>query len=158
MEGFFRITLPHLPTDYVQYHEKLLTGSTSSNIQQIPAQDSYLLLKLFSAPSLPKLSPSMEEWPSNEPPYMKNHILRWNSDYNANNPARKFSVLVIDTNEKSCCITRYIRPLEPPQLNPEGFDVTAEQCARYVATIPFTEWNKFYDNVCLTSDVSCIRF
>lgn len=155
MEGFFKIKTPHLLTNYIQHHEKLLSGSTASNIhQQMTNQDSYLLMKIFSTPAVPKLSPSMEEWPSSEPHYMRNHILRWNVAYNAGNPSRKFSALVIDTSGKSCCLTRYIRPLEPPQLNPEGFDVTAEQCARYVSMIPFTDYNKFYENVCLTSDVS----
>lgn len=154
MEGFLKIKIPNLLTDYTQSNEKLLSGSTASNIQHVPAQETYLLLKIYSSPILPKLSPSMEEWPCNETPYMKNHILRWNCMYNASNPSKKFSALVIDTNGRSCCITRYIRPLEPPQLNPEGFDVTPEQCARYVSMIPFTECNKFYENVCLTTDVS----
>lgn len=154
MEGFFKIKTPHFSTDYIQYQEKLLSGSTSSNMQQITAQGSYLFLKIFSTPSLPKLSPSMEEWPCSESPYIKNYILRWNSAYNTNNPSKKFSALVIDSNGRSCCIIRYITPLEPPQLNPEGFDVTGEQCARYVSMIPFTECNKFYENVCLTGTVS----
>lgn len=159
MEGFFKIKIPHLLPNYVQYHEKLLSASTASNIQHIPAQETYLLFKIHSTPPLPKLSPSMLEWPSNETPYIQNHILQWNASYNSSYPSKKFSALVINTNGKSSCVTRYIRPLEPPQLNPEGFDVTPEQCARYVSMIPFTECNKFYENVCLTTDVSyCTSF
>lgn len=155
MDGFFCAKVPHLITDYQRYHEKVLSGSAASiSLQQTSAQETYILMKIFSTPALPKLNPSMEEWPCNEPPYLKGHILRWNSWYNASYPSKKFSALVLDLNGRSSCITRYIRPLEPPQLNPEGFDVTPEQCARYVTMIPFTECNKFYENVCLTTDVS----
>lgn len=154
MEGFFKMKTPYLLPDCLQNHEKVITGSTTSNLQQLTTSHRYLLMKIFCTPSLPKLSPSMEEWPCNEPFYIKNHILHWNDSYNTNYPSRKFSALVIDMNAKSNCITRYIRPLEPPQLNTEGFDVTAEQCARYVSMIPFTEYNKFYENVCMTSNVS----
>lgn len=154
MEGFFKIKTPDMLTNYVQYHDKLLSGSTASNIQHLSPQETYLLMKIYSHPSLPKLSPSMDEWPSNESPYMKNYITRWNSSYNIRYPSRKFSALFIDTNGRSSCITRYIRPLEPPHLNPEGYDVTPEQCARYISMIPFTESNKFYENVCLTTNVS----
>lgn len=151
MEGFFKIKTPYF---LQQYYEKQISESTASNIQQASNNDTYLLMKIFCTPYLPKLNPSMDEWPCSEPLYMKNYILQWNNSYNSSYSSRKFSALVIDTSGKSCCVTRYIRPLEPPQLNPEGFDVTAEQCARYVSMIPFTECNKFYENVCLTSDVS----
>lgn len=59
----------------------------------------------------------------------------------------------MDINGKTTCVTRYIRPLEPPQLNLDRFDVSAEQCARYVSMIPFTDSNKFYQNVWLSTEV-----
>lgn len=74
--------------------------------------------------------------------------------YNEAFSSRKFSALVIDTKGRTSCITRFVRPLEPPQLNSEGFDISPEQCARYVSMIPFTEYNKFYENVCLTTEVT----
>lgn len=85
---------------------------------------------------------------------MKDHILNWNEAFNKSFPSLRFHAMVIDTHGKTSCITRYIRPLEPPQLHTDGFDVTAEQCVRYVSLIPFTDSNKFYQNVALTTDVS----
>lgn len=95
-----------------------------------------------------------ESLPCGDIPYIKEHIMQWNQRYNDSFPNRKFSALAIDTNAKTTCITRYLKPLEPPQINLEEFDVTAEQCLRYVSLIPFTECNYFYHNIWLTTNVS----
>lgn len=92
--------------------------------------------------------------PSNDIAYIKDRIIKWNDVFNATFPSKKFNALAVDTNGKTNCITRFIRHLEPPQLNNDEFDVTPEQCLRYVSLIPFTHCNHFYQNVWLTSDVS----
>lgn len=84
---------------------------------------------------------------------MKDHILEWNESFNNSFPARRFSSLVIDTNGRTSCITRYIRPLEPPQLHSDGIDMLPDHCAQFVSMIPLTTCNKFYESVCLTTDV-----
>lgn len=75
-----------------------------------------------------------------------------------NFPSRKFSALVLDVKGKTICATRFIKPLEPPQVNRDGFDVTPHQCARFVSSIPFTETNSFYDNIWLTTEVFKIMY
>lgn len=95
-----------------------------------------------------------EKLPSADLPCIMEHIMKWNNIYNSNFPSRKFSAMAINTNCKTLCIIRYIKPIEPPQLNLEEFDVTAEQCMRYVSLIPFTNCNNFYSNIWLTTDVS----
>lgn len=99
-----------------------------------------------------------EELLSSEPPYLRHHILNWNRNFNANYPSRRFSALVLDANGKTVCATRFITPLEPPQINRDGFDATPHQCARFVSAIPFTETNNFYDNVWLTTEVFTLKY
>lgn len=95
--------------------------------------------------------------PYNDLPYIKEHITKWNELFNNNYPHRQFSALAIDTNGKTCCIVRYIKPIEPPQISSEEFTITADQCARYVSLIPFTECNHFYQNIWLKTNVQKIN-
>lgn len=74
--------------------------------------------------------------------------------YNNSYARRAFFALAIDINGKTTCVTRFIRPIEPPKINSDGFDVTPDQCARYISMIPFTESNVFYRNVWLTTEVT----
>lgn len=95
-----------------------------------------------------------EKLPSADIPYIEDHVIKWSNSYNCVFPHRKFSALAIDTNCRTVCVLRYLKPLEPPQLNLEEFDVTPEQCMRYLSLIPFTSYNHFYSNIWLTTDVS----
>ncbi|KAK5642284.1 hypothetical protein RI129_008451 [Pyrocoelia pectoralis] len=135
MEGLFKVRKPACLLGYEQNLE-----------------NTYLSLKINLEPNVPKLTQYMDELESTELPYLKQYILEWNEKFNNNYPHRKFSVLAVDINGKTSCVTRYIRALEPPQLNVDRFNVTAEQCAQYVALIPFTDSNKFYQNVWLSTE------
>ncbi|KAI4470398.1 centrosomal protein-related [Holotrichia oblita] len=112
----------------------------------------YLNLKLRIVPNFPKLTINMKGLPCSEPPYLQSYLNHWNDDYNENYPHNNFSVFAIDSSGKTVCLTRYIRPLEPPQMNSNDFDITQEQCARYVSLIPFTDCNKLYDHIWLTTE------
>lgn len=83
--------------------------------------------------------------------------MEWNEEFNVKYPDRKFSALAISLDGKSTCVTRYLKPLEPPQLSVDRFSVTADQCATYVSMIPFTDTNHFYQNVWLTTEVTVIK-
>lgn len=58
MEGFFKVKLPQTMTRY-DIQEKQLRGSSASSMQQMPIPETYLLLKIFTIPTLPKLTPCM---------------------------------------------------------------------------------------------------
>ncbi|XP_031347208.1 coiled-coil and C2 domain-containing protein 2A isoform X1 [Photinus pyralis] len=139
MEGFFKV---RKPTHLLGYEEN----------RSVRGAQTYLSLRIHLEPNVPKLTQSMDELESTELPYLNQYIWEWNEKFNLDYPHRKFSALAIDVNGKTSCVTRYIRALEPPQLNTNRFNVTAEQCAQYVALIPFTDSNKFYQNVWLTTE------
>ncbi|EFA01199.2 coiled-coil and C2 domain-containing protein 2A [Tribolium castaneum] len=146
MQGMFRVKVPHM---LLGYQGKTLE-TTRSNSQS--NQQTYLNLHVTMEPNVPKLNPAIDELPCADVPYIQDYVMKWNTDYNTTFPNRKFSVLAIDANATTSCIIRYIKPLEPPQINVEGFDVTPEQCARFVSLIPFTDCNQFYKNIWLSVD------
>ncbi|XP_018325294.1 coiled-coil and C2 domain-containing protein 2A [Agrilus planipennis] len=100
---------------------------------------------------MPRLHADMEKLQSNETPYLRNYILKWNERYNENFPRRKFSALAIDVYGRTSCVTRYITPIELPQLNPDNFQVTTQQLAKYISKFSFTDYNKYYQNIWLTA-------
>ncbi|KRT78726.1 hypothetical protein AMK59_7783, partial [Oryctes borbonicus] len=87
-----------------------------------------------------------------EPPYLQSYLNYWNEDYNNNYPEKNFTVYALSSIGKTVCLTRFIQPLEPPQMNSIDFDISQEQCARYVSLIPFSDCNKLYDHIWLTTE------
>ncbi|KAF5273701.1 hypothetical protein FQA39_LY07391 [Lamprigera yunnana] len=146
MEGLFKLRKPSALLGYVHDFNHLSYQ-----------EDTSLWLKISLEPNIPKLTQNMKELETTELPYIRQHILNWNEVFNNNYPQRKFSALVIDINGKTVCVSRYIKALEPPQLNKDKFVVTTEQCTQYISMIPFTDCNKFYQNVWLTA-VQLLKF
>ncbi|XP_023311108.1 coiled-coil and C2 domain-containing protein 2A [Anoplophora glabripennis] len=152
MSGLFKVKLAQLLLGYETEAEKHISKSPKINNLHSHYHHTYIQMELSTTPNVPKLIINMESMPCNDLPYIQQHVVKWNLSYNDGFPARKFSALAVDTNAKTTCITRYLKPLEPPQINLEEFDVTAEQCLRYVSLIPFTECSYFYHNVWLTTN------
>ncbi|CAG9860595.1 unnamed protein product [Phyllotreta striolata] len=146
MSGLFQIKVPYLLTDYETLIEKHKSPNTPQSVY------TYLEMEIFVEPSVPKLSPNMEEFPCGDVPYIHEYVLKWNKNFNSSYPHRKFNALVLDSNGKTTCATRFLKPSEPPQINNEEFDVSIEQCCRYVSLIPFTSCNHFYNNIWLSTD------
>ncbi|KAG5899846.1 hypothetical protein JTB14_012317 [Gonioctena quinquepunctata] len=151
MNGYFRVKLPHILVGYETEEEKQKTKSPKVNSLQ-SCHHTYLQMEISVQPQIPKLNPNMEELPCGEVPYIREHILKWSASFNGAYPDKRFRALALDSNGRTACVTRFIRALEPPQINAEGFDVSAEQCLRYVSLIPFTDCNNFYDCVWLSTD------
>ncbi|XP_045464797.1 coiled-coil and C2 domain-containing protein 2A isoform X2 [Harmonia axyridis] len=146
MAGHFKLNIPNVLFGYVR------EDMSSSSNQNESGKHTYLNLQFSVQPNIPKLTPSIWELPSSDLPYIKDYIINWNESYNHSFPSRKFSALAINSSGKTTCLVRYIKALEPPQLNNEGFDVEPTQCAKFVSLIPFTNCNHFYQNVWLSTD------
>nr|XP_022912420.1 coiled-coil and C2 domain-containing protein 2A [Onthophagus taurus] len=130
LSGFFKVNSPLL----LNYEHHII----------------HIQLNIWMEPNFPKFILDLETISTSEPAYLHKHIFNWNKIYNASYPHRQFSSMVIDYYGKTICLTRFIKPLEPPQTNVLGhFETTPEQCARFVQLIPFIECNKLYNNVCL---------
>ncbi|XP_048518137.1 coiled-coil and C2 domain-containing protein 2A [Dendroctonus ponderosae] len=149
LSGWFKVRKAQVLFGY-QAQEELVVSRSPKLSSSIEA--TFIQLDVRVSPILPSLEPSMAELPSNDIPYIKEHVLRWNESFNAAFPSKKVCALAIDVNGRTNCITRFLRPLEPPHLNNEEFDVTPEQCLRYISLIPFTECNAFFQNIWLTSE------
>lgn len=70
------------------------------------SRPSLIQLDMRVSPILPSLEPSMAELPSNDAPYIKEHVLRWNESFNAAFPSKKICALAIGVNGRTNCITR----------------------------------------------------
>ncbi|XP_066255150.1 coiled-coil and C2 domain-containing protein 2A [Euwallacea similis] len=138
LSGWFQLTQPALIFGY--------DGFEDSSVK------TFLQLELSISPSVPVMEPNMADLPSNDSPYLSDYILRWNQGFNANFPSKKFQACVLDIQGRTTCITRFLRPLEPPQVTTEDFDFTAEQCLRYISLVPFTESGSFYQSILMTSE------
>ncbi|CAH1965561.1 unnamed protein product [Acanthoscelides obtectus] len=149
MQGLFKVRLPHILLGYQTEEEKFKTKSPKTSNTQ--SHQAYLQLDISISPAVPKLSPNMEDLPCGDLPYIKEHILKWSNSYNYSFRSRSFSAMVIDIQCKTLCATRYIGVVEPPQINQEEFDLTPEQCLRYVSLVPFTEYNHFFNNIWLST-------
>ncbi|XP_044766711.1 coiled-coil and C2 domain-containing protein 2A [Coccinella septempunctata] len=146
MCGYFKLNTPNVLFGYLK------DNNLSSSNQNILSKQTHLNLQVSVQPNIPKLIPSIEELPSSDLPYITDFIIKWNESYNHSFPSRKFSAMALNSSGKTTCLVRYIKALEPPQLNNEGFDVEPEQCAKFVSLIPFTNCNHFYQNVWLSTD------
>ncbi|CAH1125789.1 unnamed protein product [Ceutorhynchus assimilis] len=151
LSGWFLIKKPPMLFGYQTFEEKQISSTKSPKQHKTSSDETYIHMDLCVSPSMPTLEPNMIDLQTNDVAYIKDHVLKWMDVFNSNFPSRKISAVAIDTNGRMNCITRFLRPLEPPQLNNEEFDMTAEQCLRYVSLIPFTEGNHFYQHIWLTS-------
>ncbi|XP_066143566.1 coiled-coil and C2 domain-containing protein 2A [Euwallacea fornicatus] len=138
LSGWFQLTRPALIFGYNGFED--------------PTVKTFLQLELSISPSVPVMEPNMADLPSNDSPYLSGYILRWNQVFNTNFPSKRFQVFVLDTQGRTTCITRFLRPLEPPQVTTDDFDFTAEHCLRYISLVPFTESGSLYQSILLTSE------
>ncbi|XP_017782546.1 PREDICTED: coiled-coil and C2 domain-containing protein 2A [Nicrophorus vespilloides] len=149
MEGSFLVKLPEVIIGYKKAQEGIKNVKKTNDLQSC---DTYINMKISTDHNVPKLYPDMKSFSTNEPSYIRQHVLDWNTKYNETHLDRKFSALVFDSNGKATCITRFIKPLEPPQIIEDDFDITLDQCARYISLIPVTNANKFYQHMWLTTE------
>ncbi|XP_050296279.1 coiled-coil and C2 domain-containing protein 2A [Anthonomus grandis grandis] len=154
LHGWFKVKRPIALLGYDPETEYDPLKSPAKNWQR-SMDEIYLEMDISLCYSVPLLIPNMAELPSNDPPYIKEHILKWNDLFNSSFITKKFQALAIDSSGRTNCITKFLRPLEPPSFTNDDFgnlDVTPERCLRYVSLIPFSKNSQFLQNIWLKTD------
>lgn len=85
--------------------------------------------------------------------YLEEHIRIWEQEYNLLFPHRPFTSLVTNMNGEISSVTRYLKPLYPPEIN--GVEITEQHCARFVSMIPFRDYSTWHKmpTIWLTAEV-----
>ncbi|KAH1006630.1 hypothetical protein HUJ05_007344 [Dendroctonus ponderosae] len=93
LSGWFKVRKAQVLFGY-QAQEELVVSRSPKLSSSIEA--TFIQLDVRVSPILPSLEPSMAELPSNDIPYIKEHVLRWNESFNAAFPSKKVCALAID--------------------------------------------------------------
>ena len=101
-----------------------------------------ILLNLYYPfPIVPE--PVKEKLDCDEPDHVVQHCLEWSETLAQKYPQRKINPMVADVTGKSVLLTRYFRPLKPPQelltSEPKALNI-----AWYISLIPYVPSNGLF--------------
>ncbi|XP_067325078.1 coiled-coil and C2 domain-containing protein 2A isoform X3 [Anolis sagrei] len=146
IEGTFKIDIPPVLLGYSKGKNMGIERGFESfrNL----SEGSFLSLFLTIEPQLipgesirEKMNEMLKKFDSQEDEKLLQAAERYQAECALKFPSRQCVTTVIDINGKTVFITRYIKPLNPPeellQLQADNLQETSELVARYVALIPF---------------------
>lgn len=130
IEGTFRL---YTPPFLLGYDRSGLNSSDEGSAYSRPS--TYLTLFIMVQPPLNPPEPLREHLECSEAPYVEKYLRQFEAEYKMQFPHRDMKSLVIDVTGKCVCVTRYFRPLAPPNF---GDNVTATESlvTRFVSMIP----------------------
>ncbi|RWS23132.1 coiled-coil and C2 domain-containing protein 2A-like protein, partial [Leptotrombidium deliense] len=157
VDGTFCLSTPPVLLGY-EYDSKLWNlGSNDVNGTNI--QNTYLTLFLTIDPTLQLPEPLALKCESNEDEDVLHQAQKWESETSKNFNDRSFKALAIDLSGKFVVVSRYLRPLKPPDDMIQNLSATEEvmqRLARFVSLIPFVSDNMalpgFGDVWCTSSE------
>ncbi|XP_050733212.1 coiled-coil and C2 domain-containing protein 2A-like [Eriocheir sinensis] len=113
------------------------TTNTTSTTTTGSLNTTHLSLYITLEPSLPPPEPLKAQFESGEPEEIVAAGREWVDSISARYPRRKFRTHVLDLSGRLVCLTRYLRPLQPPQeLVCEDPAATVRRVAWFVSLIP----------------------
>ncbi|KAH3847614.1 hypothetical protein DPMN_089941, partial [Dreissena polymorpha] len=142
IDGTFRVNAPPVLLGYV--YEGLSHGPDDIGINK----DLKTLLGLFISiqPPLTQPEPVKERFSTNEDEATMVQADQWKEQISSRfTPKRELKTFVTDVNFKSVFITRYFRPINPPD---EFTGKGPELVARYVSLIPFVPDAAIFPGLC----------
>ncbi|XP_052775366.1 coiled-coil and C2 domain-containing protein 2A-like isoform X2 [Mya arenaria] len=142
IDGTFRVNAPPVLLGYV--YEGLGHGSEDIPINK----DMKTLLSLYISiqPPLTQPEPVKEKFSTNEDETTMVLADQWQEAVSSRfTPKRELKTFVTDINFKSVFITRYFRPIKPPD---EFTGKSSDLVARYVSLIPFVADSSIFPGLC----------
>lgn len=150
IDGTFRVKKPPVLLGYTQDTggTKLDTGF---DIGMGSGEHTYLTMFITVEPALVPPEAVREKFDSSEEEQLLIAADKWQLEVEKKFPKREYKTTVVDINGKSVFLSRYFKPLKPPDVlinGQESPESTAEAVARYVAMIPFVSDSVVFPGMC----------
>ncbi|RWS04581.1 Coiled-coil and C2 domain-containing protein 2A-like protein [Dinothrombium tinctorium] len=142
IDGTFCLNKPPVLLGY-EYDSKFWNLG-SNNVNSASTANTYLTIFLTIDPTLQLPEPLSLKCDSNEDEEVLQYAQKWETEMAQNFKDRSFKALAIDLNAKFVLVTRYLKPIKPPEellYNLSATEEVMQRLARFVSLIPIVSDN-----------------